>query len=362
MALIVQKFGGTSVADPDARERMLRKVEAARARGDRVVVVVSAMGRKGAPYATDTLLGLLDEAHTNSGAAPSDATRSSTSIRDLMASCGETISACLVAELLSSRGTKAVPLTAYSAGIHAEGPYGDAEITSVDAARIMAVVDSGSVPVVAGFQAVAPDSGIITIGRGGSDTSAVAIGAWAKADYVDIYTDVPGVAAADPRVVPDAPFLPRLDYRSMYRLASNGARVLHDRSALIGERFGVRIRVRSTFDDGDGTLVSADTMPAGSPAVLGIASNKTAGGAVVTVVCMEGKGAAVADLASAAAAKTGAVPVPGSDADALAFSSTTEKSQDLVKALFVAVGRLKVQDFSPRTTGLGTDPRHAGAV
>lgn len=330
MALIVQKFGGTSVADPDARERMLRKVEAARAHGDRVVVVVSAMGRKGAPYATDTLLGLLDEAQGT------DATADGL-VRDLMASCGETISACLVAQLLSARGTKAVPLTAYSAGIHAEGPYGDAEITAVEAARIMAVVDAGSVPVVAGFQAVAPDGGIITIGRGGSDTSAVAIGAWTKADYVDIYTDVPGVAAADPRVVPDAPFLPRLDYRSMYRLASNGARVLHDRSALLGERFGVRIRVRSTFDDGDGTLVSADPMPAGSPAVLGIASNKTASGAVVTVVCMEGSGAAVSGPASAAAAKSGAVPVPGGDADALTYACTAEQAPDLVRALFTSI-------------------------
>jgi len=335
VAFIIQKFGGTSVADPNARERMFAKVEAARAHGDRVVVVVSAMGRIGAPYATDTLLGMLDEARSGLTDAPTDAL-----IRDLMASCGETISACLVASLLTSRGTKAVPLTAYSAGIRASGPYGDAEITGVDVERIMAVVDSGSVPVVAGFQAVAPNGGIVTIGRGGSDTSAVAIGAWAKADFVDIYTDVPGVAAADPRVVPDAPFLPRLDYRSMYRLASNGARVLHDRSALIGERFGVRIRVRSTFDEGDGTLVSADPMPAGSPAVLGVASNKTASGAVVTVVCREGKGAVVAGLASAAAVKSGAIPVPGSDADALAYSCAVQKAQDLVKTLFTAVRRL----------------------
>jgi len=141
--------------------------------------------------------------------------------------------------------------------------------------------------------------------------------------------------------VPDAPFLPRLDYRSMYRLASSGARVLHDRSALIGERFGVKIRVRSTFDNGDGTLVSADPMPAGSPAILGIASNKTAGGAVVTVVCMEGKGVAVEGPAATTAAKNGAVPVPGGDADALAYSCTAEKAQDLVRALFAAVGRLQ---------------------
>lgn len=334
MAFIIQKFGGTSVASPQARQRMLAKVETARASGDRVAVVVSAMGREGAPYATDTLLGLLDEGHIGSET-------SSGLIRDLLASCGETISACLVASLLSARGTKAVPLTAYTAGINASGPFGDAQITAVDAGRIMAVIDSGTVPIIAGFQAVAPDGGIVTIGRGGSDTSAVAIGAWAKADYVDIYTDVPGVAAADPRVVPDAPFLPRLDYRSMYRLASNGARVLHDRSALLGERFGVRIRVRSTFDDGEGTLISAEPMPAYSPVVLGIASNKTEHDAVVTVVCREGTGASAEPRATATALGMGARPASGSDPDALAFSCKVDDAQALVKGLFKALEKLR---------------------
>lgn len=334
MAFIIQKFGGTSVANPQARQRMLAKVEAARARGDRVAVVVSAMGRSGAPYATDTLLGLLDEGHIGSET-------SSGLIRDLLASCGETISACLVASLLSARGTRAVPLTAYTAGISASGPFGDAQITAVDAGRIMAVIDSGAVPIIAGFQAVAPDGSIVTIGRGGSDTSAVAIGAWAKADYVDIYTDVPGVAAADPRVVPDAPFLPRLDYRSMYRLASNGARVLHDRSALLGERFGVKIRVRSTFDDGEGTLISAEPMPADSPVVLGIASNRTEHDVIVTVVCREGTGASAEPRATATALGMGARSASGSDPDALAFSCKGDDAQALMKGLFKALEKLR---------------------
>ena len=178
----------------------------------------------------------------------------------------------------------------------------------------------GSVPVVTGFQAVAPNGAIVTIGRGGSDTTAVAIGAWAKADFVDIYTDVPGVAMADPRVVPEAPFLERLDYRSMYRLATNGARVLHDRSALMGERFGVRIRVRSTFEDGNGTLVSSEPLPADAPAVLGIASNKTADGAIVTVVCRMGGAVSAGNIAAKAAAVAGGTPVPNADKDALSFS------------------------------------------
>ncbi|PKL25779.1 MAG: aspartate kinase [Spirochaetae bacterium HGW-Spirochaetae-3] len=328
MALIVQKFGGTSVADPAARERMLEKVTAARARGDRVIVVVSAMGRKGAPYATDTLLGLLDEA----GAAQADGPG-----RDLLATCGETISACLVAARLTARGVKSVPMTAYTAGIRASGSYGDAEISDVDADRILAVVDSGSVPVITGFQAVAPNGCLVTIGRGGSDTSAVAVGAWTKADFVDIYTDVPGVATADPRLVPEAPFLERLDYRSMYRLASNGARVLHDRSALLGERFGVSIRVRSTFDDGDGTLISAEPLPPGSPAVLGIAADKSAATATVAIVCKAGGASSIAATAAAAAATAGGAPVQGSDADVVAFSCAANDVPGLVKALFEAV-------------------------
>jgi len=308
---------------------MLAKVEAARKRGDGVVVVVSAMGRKGAPYATDTLLGLLDEAGGGDGMT-----------RDLMASCGETISACLVATLLSERGTKAVPLSAYTAGIQATGPYANADINTVDAKRILAVLDTGSVPVITGFQAVSEDHSVITIGRGGSDTSAVAVGAWLKADFVDIYTDVPGVAMADPRIVPAAPFLERLDYRSMYRLAANGARVLHDRSALMGERFGVCIRVRSTFDDGAGTLVSADPLPADAPRVLGIALTKTGAEATVTVVCREGTSASIVPAAIKTALTAKARQTACADPDSVAFSCLTDDAPALVNALYSAIAAM----------------------
>ncbi len=337
MALIVQKFGGTSVADADARERMFKKVEGARARGDRLVLVVSAMGRKGAPYATDTLLGLLGEAGAEPGGIAGD----------LMASCGETISACLVAAMLSARGVKAVPLTAYSAGIRASGAYGEADITDVDAERVMAVVDSGAVPVVTGFQAVAPNGGIVTIGRGGSDTSAVAIGGFVKADFVDIYTDVPGVAMADPRLVPTAPFLERLDYGSMYRLSANGAKVLHDRSAILGERLGVRIRIRSTFDEGDGTLVSAAPLAPDAPALLGVAALGAAkqgpGDEVrVTAVCREGMGQGVEASLRAAALSAGARPADRIasivDPDAFGFDCPREKAAAVATAL-LAIAR-----------------------
>jgi aspartate kinase len=329
LALLIQKFGGTSVANPEARECMLAKVAEAAKQGNRVVLVVSAMGRKGAPYATDTLLGLLDEAGGGDGLT-----------RDLMASCGETISACLVATLLSARGTKAIPLTAYTAGILAKGPYGDADISSIEVERILSILEKGAVPVITGFQAVNEDHSVITIGRGGSDTSAVAVGAWLKADFVDIYTDVPGVAMADPRIVPEAPFLDRLDYRSMYRLAANGSRVLHDRSALLGERFGVRIRVRSTFDDGEGTLVSAEPLSGNAPQLLGIANNKTETEAIVTVVCRSGASGKVLPTAKKTALSSGAKTAVCADPDAAAFSCPPADAPALVRALFTATGSI----------------------
>lgn len=357
MALVVQKFGGTSVADPEARERALSKVTDALARGDRVIAVVSAMGRKGAPYATDTLLGLLDEAAGI--VARGIVARGSAAdglARDLMASCGETIAACLFAELLSARGARAVPLTAYSAGIRASGTYGDAELREVDADRILAVVDSGAVPVVAGFQAVAPNGGIVTLGRGGSDTSAVAIGGWARADYVDIYKDVPGVAVADPRLVPEAPYLARLDYASMYRLAAAGARVLHDRSALLAQRFGVRIRVRSTFDDGDGTLIGPEPLADGSPPLVGVATRVEGDVCIATMVCRGGLGASLSAEAERAALSVGARRVdariagrrsapkgeagnaPKNDPDEMSFACAAERAPELARALLTAAG------------------------
>lgn len=327
MALIVQKFGGTSVADEKAREHLAAKAEAARARGDRVVLVVSAMGRRGAPYATDTLLDLL--APFGDGADPA--------IRDLAASCGEVISACLVAAFLSSRGTPAVPMTAFTAGIRAEGPYGDAAPVAADAARIRAVSDAGKVPVVTGFQGLNPDGQIVTLGRGGSDTTAVALAAYLGADYADIYTDVPGVAAADPRIVPDAPFLDYLDYRSMYRLAAYGARVLHDRSAKIAEERGVRIRVLSTFDDRPGTLIGPERPGTAEPAFLGIAVDKKSPEfSVVTILFRTGRGGERVGKAAQAAAPWTRDRIPLEDPDAAAFRCPAASAPDLARALFAA--------------------------
>jgi len=262
MALIVQKYGGTSLADAASRALLAGKVQKAKSAGDEIVLVVSAMGRRGDPYATDTLLDLLNDFPGGADGLT----------KDLLASCGETVSACVISALLNSKGIGAAPMTAYTAGISAEGPSGDAGPGKISASRIRAALDAGKVPVVTGFQGVDRAGNILTLGRGGSDTSAVAIGAALGADFVDIYKDVPGVAKADPRLVKDAPYMKFLDYDSMFRLANHGARVLHDKSALLAKSANLRIRVRSAFDDGEGTLIG----PAGKtpmPDFLGLASS-----------------------------------------------------------------------------------------
>lgn len=328
MALIVQKFGGTSVADERARGFLAAKARADRARGDSVVLVVSAMGRRGAPYATDTLLDLLAPFESGADAA----------VRDLIVSCGEIVSSCLIASYLASLGTPAVPLTAYTAGIRSEGPYGDAVPVSADLVRIQSLLDAGTIPVVAGFQGVNEEGRIATLGRGGSDTTAVALGAFLNADFVDIYTDVPGVAAADPRVVPEAPFLDYLDYRSMYRLASHGARVLHDRSAQIAEAHGVRVRVRSTFDDLEGTLIGPDRPGANEPAFLGLASAKTdSDQAVVTALFRTRRGGEGIEAAVQAAKALSRERISSADPDVAAFRCPAAEAPDLTRALFAAL-------------------------
>jgi aspartate kinase len=329
MALIVQKYGGTSVADDRARSFLVAKVKAARAAGDEVVLVVSAMGRRGAPYATDTLLELLR------GVCPDVDPMTS----DLVASCGEVISASLVSALLQSQGIPSVPMTAHSAGIRAEGPHGDASPTGANAAVIRAVLKSGSVPVITGFQGIGPGGELLTLGRGGSDTSGVAVGLALGADFVDIYTDVPGVAKADPRVVPDAPFMDFLDYGSMFRLAKHGARVLHDKSATLAMTGRVRLRVRSTFDDGEGTLIGPAEAGRKAPDFIGLAAIKeTETRSKVTAIFAEGRKTVDAfERAVKAAAPFAPKAETVDDEDAVAFRCDTAVAGELVRALFKAL-------------------------
>lgn len=247
MKTVVAKFGGTSVATKESRAHAIEHILKLQNAGYGVVAVVSAMGRKGEPYATDTLLGLL---------SGSCGQRTS----DLLISCGETISACVMADQLQQSGISAMPMNGMTAGILTDGTYGKANICGMDTGKVHQALKEGFVPVITGFQGITSDQEVTTLGRGGSDTSAVEIGGYLQAEKVLIFTDVPGIAVADPRVIPDAEYLSSISYRDMISLAHWGAKVIHPRAVQAGERHHIPVWVLSTFDNQEGTEIT-DTVP-----------------------------------------------------------------------------------------------------
>ncbi|HOS18097.1 MAG TPA: aspartate kinase [Clostridia bacterium] len=243
--IAVVKFGGTSVADERARTCAIARISEYRRAGYSLAVIVSAMGRMGAPYATDTLLSLVRGEDT----LPET--------RDLIMSCGETISACVFADALCKEGVPAVPFTGATAGIQTDGIHLAAEVTGMDTRRVLQALAAGNVAVITGFQGISETGAVTTLGRGGSDTSAVCVAGYLGADETVIYTDVPGVAECDPRVVPEARFLGEIDCDDMLLLARLGAGVVHPRAIEAGKRFSMPVWVRSTFESTQGTKISA---------------------------------------------------------------------------------------------------------
>lgn len=246
MRIIVQKFGGTSVADSNGRTAAVHRIAGVLRQGYRPVVVVSAMGRAGDPYATDTLL----------DAAKSLYVEDSERELDLIASCGEIISTVIMVQTLRAHGIKATAMTGGQAGIITDENFTDARILRIDTENILQHLEQGEVVVVAGFQGVSERGEITTLGRGGSDTTAAALGAALGAEVVEIYTDVGGVYTADPRLVPSARSLSRVTYDEVAQMAVQGARVIHPRAVEIAMRANVPLRVRGTFVDDPGTLIT----------------------------------------------------------------------------------------------------------
>lgn len=240
MALIVQKFGGSSVADRDRVMNVARIVAKTHADGNDVVVVVSAQG--------DTT----DELIAKAGEITHDASQRE---MDMLMSAGEQISVALLSMALSSIGCPAISLTGWQAGFHTDRAYTRARIKRLDCERIESELSRNRVVVVAGFQGINKNDDITTLGRGGSDTSAVAIAAALHADLCQIYTDVDGVYTADPRLVPSARKLPQISFDEMLELASLGAQVLNNRSVELAKKYSVELEVRSSLTDVPGTIV-----------------------------------------------------------------------------------------------------------
>lgn len=245
MGVIIQKYGGTSLANPVQRNIVCRNVKEELSRGHQVVVVVSAMGRGSDPYATDTLLDLVY------GENPNPSRREV----DLLLACGEIISGTVMTSRLQAEGVNAIFLTGGQAGIVTNGVYGDARIIRVDPVPIKNLLDQNYVVVVAGFQGIEENGEITTLGRGGSDVTASALGVALGADIIDIYTDVEGIMTADPRIVENAKLLGCVTYNEICQLARDGAKVIHPRAVEIAMQGNVPLRIRSTFSDSPGTLV-----------------------------------------------------------------------------------------------------------
>jgi aspartate kinase len=281
MRILVQKFGGTSLATEQAREFVIRHIARERDRGYALVVVVSAMGREGDPYATDTLLRMIA---SNGDALPARE-------KDLLLGCGEIISTAVLVSKLRSEGISASGLTGGAAGVITDSTFGSARILEVRTEALIETLQRGDIAVVAGFQGLTENSELTTLGRGGSDTSATALGAALRAERVDIYTDVNGILTADPRIVSEAKPLTVVGYAEICNMARQGAKVIHPRAVEIAQQAHIPMRVRSTFSEDEGTLVTDDRTFSGTSVrdkhVTGIAH--VAGVTQISVFAREGQ-------------------------------------------------------------------------
>jgi aspartate kinase len=272
VAVVVQKYGGSSLESAERIKRVAERIVTARKAGDEVVVVCSAMG--------DTTDELLDLAERVNPVPPERE-------MDMLLTAGERISNALVAMAISALGAEARSFSGSQAGVITDSAHGKARIIDVTPGRVKQALDEGYVVLVAGFQGVSQDTkDITTLGRGGSDTTAVALAAALKADVCEIYTDVDGVYSADPRIVPNARHLKTITYEEMLEMAATGAKVLHLRAVEYARRYGVPIHVRSSYSNKPGTMVSGsvEALPVEQALITGVAHDRSEAKITVTSV------------------------------------------------------------------------------
>lgn len=245
MKILVQKFGGTSVSTKERRKQVINKVIKAMELGFSPVVVVSAMGRKGEPYATDTLLSLVTNQFKNSNPLATD----------LLMCCGEIISSVVMCNDMNNEKLDAVPLTGGQAGIKTNNNFNNASIENLDPSLILKLLKEGKIPVVTGFQGITEDSFFTTLGRGGSDVTASLLGVALNAEGIEIYTDVDGIMTADPRIVEDAKLIKEISYNEVFQFADQGAKVIHPRAVEIAMKGNIPLLIKNTMSDCVGTII-----------------------------------------------------------------------------------------------------------
>ena len=269
MALIVQKYGGTSVGNPERIKNVARRVFETQQAGHQVVVVVSAMSG-----VTDNLIKLAKEVH----AEPDEREM------DVLLATGEQTTIALLAMALHGLGAKAKSLTGAQAGIVTDGVHTKAKIANISPKKVHELLDAGHIVIIAGFQGESPDGYITTLGRGGSDLSAIAIAAAVKADVCQIYTDVDGVYTADPRIIPNATKISEISYDEMLEMAALGSKVMQARSVEFAKKFNVVFEVRSSFNNNPGTIVKEETAKMEDVVIRGVAVDKKQAKVTITGV------------------------------------------------------------------------------
>ena len=246
MKIVIQKFGGTSVSTKENREKVMAKVKESIDNGYSPVVVVSAMGRKGSPYATDTLLSLVNENFIKENKLAAD----------LLMCCGEIISSVVMSSDMSSKNIDAFPMTGGQAGVITNKNFGEATLISTNEKEILDVISQGRVPVVTGFQGITENGYFTTLGRGGSDTTASILGVMLDAERIEIYTDVDGVMTADPRIVKSASVIDIISYDEVFQLADQGNKVIHPKAIEYAREGNIPIMIKNTLNDTIGTLIN----------------------------------------------------------------------------------------------------------
>ncbi|OON93156.1 MAG: aspartate kinase [Candidatus Epulonipiscioides saccharophilum] len=249
MKIIIQKFGGTSVATEQSRLCVIAKILNAIKSDFTPIVVVSAMGRLGSPYATDTLLNFVEEA----------AGKMTLHETDMLLSCGELISAVTIATMLNNQGIQSQAFTGGQAGIITDNNHTEAELLRTKPKKLLEALDNGIIPIVAGFQGITINGEITTLGRGGSDTSASIIGVSVQAERIEIYTDVDGIMTADPRVCSRVHKVNKLSYNEVFQMADSGAKVIHPRAVEYAMRSDIPLIIKNTFSDDEGSAIMRST-------------------------------------------------------------------------------------------------------
>ncbi|MDY6892197.1 MAG: aspartate kinase [Chloroflexota bacterium] len=320
MALVVQKYGGSSVADAEKIKGVAERAAISQEQGNQVVVVVSAMGKT-----TDELINLAHQVTD----------RPDERELDVLLSTGETVSSTLLAMSLRTRGLKAISLSGAQAGIRTDAVYSRARILKVDPQRITKELKKGKVVIVAGFQGITDEMDVTTLGRGGSDTTAVALAISLGADRCEIYTDVEGVYTADPRLVPEANRLEEVGYDEMLEMASYGARVMHSRAVELGEVYSMPILVASSFSNNQGTLIHRGASMEVGNKVRGIAHDlNVAKVTIVGVPDKPGVASAIFDCLAKASISVDTI-VQNASINRITDLTFTVTKSDLTKAMEV---------------------------